>query len=1109
MNPFIKTITSDIAEDRDRPFYQLCKSMNTKTLLKYLEELDRFRLDTQNLYQGVRASLFLYQAYRFILEEAEDIPSTGKIPYKGHTDLLERRFEQALLCFQKQAKKDGLNATLASALADGYHQLTFQLLANQVRKSVKQSQGNRWMFRVGHVDELPVRVHPRVLNRGKNEILYPILEERTSVRMDLTHSGWSDIFFLGMDYPEGARVINVSVDLGVYGRDSEIKPPIAAYFRVIEEPLVRLTSIDLKETKEIGDLEDLFNFGNDHLSLLKAGVIASGIIPPAFEGTKQSLVDILSKIVGTGMGFELVTKVNDIPKGSRLAVSTNLLGAIISLLMRVTKQTASLTGPLKEPERRLVASRAILGEWLGGSGGGWQDSGGVWPGIKIIQGASAKNNDPEYGISRGCLLPQHNVLESKDIHPDIDQRLSESLVIMHGGMAQNVGPILEMVTEKYLLRTEREWVARMEMRNIFDNILDALKEGDIKKLAENTQRNWDYPIKTIIPWASTHFTEVIIQKAKDRLGKDYWGFLMMGGMSGGGMGIFVNPKNYKAHRDTILKILTETKNELGAALSFAMDPVVYNFKINQQGSFASLKKGEEALMPSDYYQMLMPAEVKHAEELKNIRKIEFNFYTKHAAQDGKALLERMVSHLFKINEVEGGSDKLGQDQFAEKIKEDNRFDTKEHEQLRKDLVKGKIGLARNRLTAETEISDVDITDISFLEKIQTKKAKGEAAIRAGKVGVLTLAGGVGSRWTKGAGVIKALNPFAIFNGQHRSFLEIHLNKTKTSSLALEASIPHIIATSHLTQSAIKEALTQRENFDYQGNIYLSPGRSIGQRFIPMERDLRFLWEETKQEVLDENKQKVQDDQRRTCIAWAKEKGEGNDYMENLAAQRFSPLGHWYEFSNMLRNGKLAKVLEAQPELTTLMLHNVDTLGANINPAVLEHHLDTGNVLTFEVIPRRMEDKGGGLAKINDRVRILEGLAQPHEEDELRLSYYNSMTTWIQIDPLLEIFGLSRADLQNEDKIDKAVRKMAKRMPTYVTIKEAKYRWGYGHEDIHSVAQVEKLWSDMTTLSDVACGFIVVPRKRGQQLKSPDQLDAWANDGSQQYIAELCGWRDAE
>ena len=35
----------------------------------------------------------------------------------------------------------------------------------------------------------------------------PVLKETTAVRMDVSHSAWSDIFFLGMDYPEGARVI--------------------------------------------------------------------------------------------------------------------------------------------------------------------------------------------------------------------------------------------------------------------------------------------------------------------------------------------------------------------------------------------------------------------------------------------------------------------------------------------------------------------------------------------------------------------------------------------------------------------------------------------------------------------------------------------------------------------------------------------------------------------------------------------------------------------------------------------------------------------------------------------------------------------------------------
>ena len=77
-----------------------------------------------------------------------------------------------------------------------------------------------------------------------------MLRERTPVRMDLSHSCWSDIFFLGMDYPEGARVLNVSIDLGVHGRDAAPRPPIEVYFRVIDEPVLRLVSVDLDAAAE-------------------------------------------------------------------------------------------------------------------------------------------------------------------------------------------------------------------------------------------------------------------------------------------------------------------------------------------------------------------------------------------------------------------------------------------------------------------------------------------------------------------------------------------------------------------------------------------------------------------------------------------------------------------------------------------------------------------------------------------------------------------------------------------------------------------------------------------------------------------------------------------
>ena len=78
-----------------------------------------------------------------------------------------------------------------------------------------------------------------------------------------------------------------------------------------------------------------------------------------------------------------------------------------------------------------MASRAILGEWLGGSGGGWQDSGGIWPGIKEITGKNATDADPEYGISKGALLPGHSILDDKTIHVHTADRLCQSIVLLH------------------------------------------------------------------------------------------------------------------------------------------------------------------------------------------------------------------------------------------------------------------------------------------------------------------------------------------------------------------------------------------------------------------------------------------------------------------------------------------------------------------------------------------------------------------------------------------------------------------------------------------------------------------------------------------------------
>lgn len=1363
-------ITASDPAVRNQSLDAVCRAASLETLLGECAALDAFRRQSENLYERVRALFFLYAIHRFHIPRIPGLNQRGRIPFPGYEHLLQRRFEEAIDEFLETQQREGPSDAISSALAAAYHRLAFQTLADQVRRSVRSVRGNQWMFRMGHPGDQPLRIRPELLQTF-GDGTYPILRERTPVRMDLTHSGWSDIFFLGMDFPEGARVLNVSVDLGVHSRDAAPRPPVEACLRVIEEPVLRLTSVDLGATADISNLSEVFDFAKDYLGLLKAAVIASGIVPPGIEGSGQSLAALLERIVGPGRGLEIVSNVNNIPKGSRLAVSTNLLACLIAVCMRATRQAASLTGQLHENERRLVLARAILGEWIGGSGGGWQDSGGVWPGIKLIEGVLASEGDPEFGISRGRLMPRHKVFAREEISDGARQKLQDSLVLVHGGMAQNVGPILEMVTEKYLLRSEAEWKARQQALGILDEILAALKRSDVPAIGAATTRNFTQPIQTIIPWASTAYTELLIERVAREFGKDFWGFWMLGGMSGGGMGFIFAPEKKSAGQQRMQELMSAAKRELSAALPFAMEPVVYDFSINEHGTFADLLAEDSALMPGNYYALTVPRLLRQElRSLSPLRRAELDKFG--AACRTKPELRGMVQTLFDQMLPRGKVDSASDQTFSSLLAKFG-FDRMQHERIRADLRDARIGLAQNRLSPSATIGDVHDTDVidttawtansavalvnvvgqapspvirlasapacseippfspfdpqrpasvtrrhlphrpqegctyfvtfrladsvpavlqqkwwherdtrlreltgkdsekmreealalfsarledeldrglgkcilqdpaiadeverclrhfdgqryalgsyvimpnhvhvlvrplmehSLSETVQAWKsvsthnikksrgaaelawqdesfdhivrdehqlerfeqyiqenpvrarlsegkfrlgngiasrglqagapagqmtgegacptsqaesqpdysteqlrAAGLAALRDGQLAVVTLAAGAGSRWTQGAGVVKALHPFCKLSGRHRTFIETHLAKSRRVGRRAGAPLPHVFTTSYLTHEPIKEFLQRANNYGYEGPLLLSPGKSIGLRLVPMERDLRFAWEEMPQQVLDEQQQKVRDSLRTALINWARAAGEGADYTDNVPLQCLHPIGHWYEVPNLFRNGVLVQLLRERPQLQYLLLHNIDTVGTDVDPALLGLHIETGACLSFEMITRRIDDRGGGLARVNGRPRILEGLAMPREEDEFALSYYNSMTTWIHIDKLLTAFGLTRGDLMNEEKAATAIRDLAARIPTYITLKDVKKRWGHGQEDVFPVAQWEKLWSDMTRLPEIECRYFVVPRVRGQQLKDQAQLDGWLRDGSAAYVESLCEW----
>ena len=1097
-------IASADAAIRDQAIDSWSQGRTVAQLLADCVELDAFRRRETNLYQRVRALFFITAIHRYHLPARPELPRLGRVPYEGFRHLLERRFEEAIAVFAAAQTTHGPSETLSSALASAHHALAFQTLADQVRRTVRSTRGNAWMFRLGHPLDQPLRVRPELLGRDNASATYPLLRELTPVRMDLTHCGWSDIFFLGMDFPEGARVLNISVDLGVHDRDAAPRPPVEAYFRVIDEPVIRLASVDLETTATLTTLDDVFDFGRDYLGLLKAAIIAAGLVPPGIERSGASLAALLATIFGPGRGCELVSNVNRIPKGSRLAVSTNLLGALIGVCMRATGQIRALDGPSDETERRIVAARAILGEWIGGSGGGWQDSGGLWPGIKLIEGAQAQPGDPEHGISRGCLLPRHTLLGLDRISAAARKKLQDSLVLVHGGMAQNVGPILEMATEKYLLRSEPELSARRRAVATLDDILALLAAGDIRGLGRALTENFFGPLQTMIPWVSNRYTEQLIERTRAAFGEDFWGFWMLGGMAGGGMGFIFAPHRRAEAQARLAEIMLATKRELQASLPFAMDPVVYDFAINEKGSVATLLRGPEALLPVEFYQLTVPTLLRSdARELTPRERNDVAQFTRatRTLPPFTAALPTLLDRLLPASPTAARTS-----HNLDALLAANGFDRAQHEQIRADLRAGRIGLAMNRLAPSTKIEDVPADALFNLSTSPAAlRAAGEAALRRGECAVITYAAGVGSRWTQGAGVVKALHPFAKFAGQHRSFADVHLAKSRHTAARYGAAVPHVFTTSNLTHAPIADYLRAQHANALDRSVFISPGRSIGLRLVPAVRDLVFAWEETAQQKLDEQKEKMRESVRTALTQWAQTTGEGSDYTDNLPGQCLHPVGHWFEIPNLLKNGTLARLLAAQPQLRTLLVHNIDTLGATLDPALVGWFQASQTTLGWEVIPRRVEDHGGGLARVDGRVRLVEGLALPRESDEFNLTYYNTNTCWIDIDRLLALFGLTRAELADAERTAAAVRAIAARVPTYVTLKDVKKRWGHGQEDVYPIAQFEKLWGDMTGLAECTNTFAAVPRARGQQLKDQAQLDSWARDGSAAGIAALCAW----
>ena len=196
-----------------------------------------------------------------------------------------------------------------------------------------------------------------------------------------------------------------------------------------------------------------------------------------------------------------------------------------------------------------------------------------------------------------------------------------------------------------------------------------------------------------------------------------------------------------------------------------MEPVVYDFAINERGTWADLRSGEKALLPAAYYALHVPGWLRaDPQTLPPGRRAEIGRFS--VACHTRPELAGMMSTLFDRLLPQSGTE-AGRQQSLAELLDQNGFDRAQHQQISDDLKAGRIGLAQNRLPVNADIKDVKDEDVLDATTPLAKELReaGLAALARGELAIVTLAAGVGSRWTQGAGVVKALHPFCRLGGR--------------------------------------------------------------------------------------------------------------------------------------------------------------------------------------------------------------------------------------------------------------------------------------------------------------------------------------------------------
>jgi len=277
------------------------------------------------------------------------------------------------------------------------------------------------------------------------------------------------------------------------------------------------------------------------------------------------------------------------------------------------------------------------------------------------------------------------------------------------------------------------------------------------------------------------------------------------------------------------------------------------------------------------------------------------------------------------------------------------FDAAEFEELRRRLIDGTLTVAGNVVQGVVEPplpSDLlplpEPGDRGFAEA----QSAGIDRLRAGTVAMVVLAGGMATRF---GGGVKAVAE--AIDG--RSFLEVKLDETARLGEALGVEIPVALMTSFATDAVVRAHVAEK---------------GLGDP----------LW---------------------FCqTAAPRLRPDGSVFVaDDGAASLYGP-GHGDVLTSICSSGALAEL--QRRGVRTIVVSNVDNLGARLDPVVVGMHALAGTPLTVEVVAKG-NDTGGAPARVDGNPQLLEAMRFPPDFDQARIPVFNTNTSLIQLDTLAE------------------------------------------------------------------------------------------------------------